>query len=833
MRYIVLIVALIYYSSSCFTQEIDSLKSELETAAGYKKLNLLNQLAGLLKTSEPDIAHNYALEAFDISQEKANTTAMAIALTNLGDINFLQSRFSDAYANFNEAHKCYIELNDSSGIANTLDKVANIYYKWSNYHQALEYYQRSLLIKEEINDTKGIAFSYNALGNIYFQLRNFVKAIELYSKSLEIDRKEENYLGISYTLNAIGNVYTENGEYNDALTNYKKSLEIARENNAMQGVTYSLQQIGTIYLKQGKYINAEMNFDKSLEISLHLNYKFGIARAHNLLGKLAFERGNLNKAKEHYTNSLNTGIETNFIEIILDNYKKLAELYSNEKKHEQAFIYFIKYTKLKDSVFNISTNTKIAEIQAKYDLKSKEKEIELLSRDKKLKALQLKRKNLLNFSLLIGLILILLIGLAIYSRARIKLKSAQALKKEVEERKRTETLLKASEERFDLAMQGANDGLWDWNIKSDEVYYSPRWKSMLGFENAEIKNDITEWNNRIHPDDFEQENKIRQSHLSDKSFLYEAEYRMKHKNGDYIWVRGRGIALFNGNKSPYRMVGTISDISQQKKYEAELVQHRINLKKLVRERTFDLEIAKKRAEVSDKLKTSFLQNISHEIRTPMNAIVGFSNLLKVPDLSKENKNEFIEKIETNCKTLIQLFDDIIFISKLQTEDIKINRAKTYLSCLFEDVYQLYQNVLDKEDQKELDIKLIKAEIPDRTCVFIDSELLKKVLTNLIDNAIKFTDKGGIEIGYSVDNDKLNCYIKDSGIGIPKDKKESIFELFRKIEDDMSRLYRGTGLGLTICKSIMKVMNGEIWLESEVGVGTTFHFSLSIKECGEI
>jgi len=251
----------------------------------------------------------------------------------------------------------------------------------------------------------------------------------------------------------------------------------------------------------------------------------------------------------------------------------------------------------------------------------------------------------------------------------------------------------------------------------------------------------------------------------------------------------------------------------------ELEDHRAHLEKLVEVRTKDLELALHKVEESDKLKTSFIANMSHEIRTPMNAIVGFSFLLKDRDPSKAERDEYINIINKNCESLLVLINDILDISKIEANQLDIIKAQFSVNETLEELEQFFKmNALGKVN---VDYKKLYPNI----YIENDSARFRQVMSNLLTNALKFTDEGTVEFGFEILDGYLKFYVADSGIGIDKSEFKTIFDQFRKIEDDRTRLYGGTGLGLAISKSLVECMGGRIWVESEKGRGATFYFTL--------
>ena len=236
-------------------------------------------------------------------------------------------------------------------------------------------------------------------------------------------------------------------------------------------------------------------------------------------------------------------------------------------------------------------------------------------------------------------------------------------------------------------------------------------------------------------------------------------------------------------------------------------------------------IAKSKAEEADQLKTAFLANMSHEVRTPMNAIIGFTDLLLNDKIKESERKEYLNLILQSGNMLVKIIDDIIDISKIESRQITICPVKFDISDFLSELHSVFREFIRKDEGKEIDL-ILNIDEDDDTVLVTDPHRLKQVFNNLLGNAQKFTSKGFIEFGFkSVDENHAYFYVKDTGIGIPSDKQHLIFDRFIQIEDCYTKEFGGTGLGLTITKNIITLMGGNIWVESESGNGTTFHFIL--------
>jgi len=279
-----------------------------------------------------------------------------------------------------------------------------------------------------------------------------------------------------------------------------------------------------------------------------------------------------------------------------------------------------------------------------------------------------------------------------------------------------------------------------------------------------------------------------------------------------------------------KSIKSIQDIENQKKElqdaheklsvlitELETANQKLN------ESNIELLKAKKKAEESDNLKSAFLANVSHEIRTPLNSIVGFSSLLNDPSLDNEIRNSYIGLIDSNTESLLVLIDEIMDLSKIEAQQLTLKMQDFSIDALMEELFAIFNH---GHKNQSVELRIIKTDPNKELFVFSDRVRVKQVFVNLLTNALKFTDSGFVEMGYSLlDNNEIAIYVKDTGIGIRKEHQEAIFHRFRKLNDNSGKIYRGTGLGLAITKKLVELLGGRIWIESESGKGSFFQFTL--------
>jgi PAS domain S-box-containing protein len=241
----------------------------------------------------------------------------------------------------------------------------------------------------------------------------------------------------------------------------------------------------------------------------------------------------------------------------------------------------------------------------------------------------------------------------------------------------------------------------------------------------------------------------------------------------------------------------------------------------------ELMRAKLAAEESDRLKSAFLANMSHEVRTPLNGILGLAQLLLKTDIDKTTHDDYVKMIVESGNSLLSLIEDIMDVSKIEAKQMKIKYKPFKINDLMDQLFSVFLAnplyVQKNEGKQRIELKCNKPV--ENLTLLSDPERLQQILINLIGNAIKFTQDGTVEFGYELKKDKILFYVKDSGIGIPKDKAEKIFERFIQVDSTLARKFSGSGLGLAISKGLIDLLDGEIWVESDLGKGSTFFFTV--------
>jgi hypothetical protein len=300
------------------------------------------------------------------------------------------------------------------------------------------------------------------------------------------------------------------------------------------------------------------------------------------------------------------------------------------------------------------------------------------------------------------------------------------------------------------------------------------------------------------------------------------EYEINTADGQRKWVWEQGRGVFDENGALQALEGFIMDISTQKQNQRilkqkneEIYQQNEEYKQINQE----LFIAKGKAEESDRLKSAFLANMSHEIRTPLNGLLGFAELLGKTEMTAEKRQQYIKIINASGQQLLSIINDLIDISRIETNQVVLQETDVVISRMVRNLYEFFKPMFVSRE-----IEFVLSELPE-IMAKMDEVKVNQILTNLLSNAIKFTHKGQIEIGYRKLSDNLEFFVKDTGIGISKADTQIIFDRFRQAENTDGLLTRGTGLGLAICKGYVELMGGKIKVDSVLGKGSEFSFTI--------
>ena len=377
---------------------------------------------------------------------------------------------------------------------------------------------------------------------------------------------------------------------------------------------------------------------------------------------------------------------------------------------------------------------------------------------------------------------------------------------DVTDQVKAEQRIRESEQRFAFAVEGAGDGVWDWQLKTGEMSFSAHYEPMLGYRPGELVERVESWKDSVHPDDLAQVQQKLTAYLEGRSDQYNVELRLRCKDGNYKWVLCRSTVVErDAQGEPVRMIGIHSNISERKDAEEALI------------------AAREEADRANRAKSEFLSNMSHELRTPMNAILGFGQLLEYDDSLGEETQENVSEILKAGQHLLELINEVLDLAKVESGRIDLSLEPVTIRPIVDECIGL---VTPLAEQRGI---ALSRESLSGAAVRADRTRLKQALLNLLSNAIKYNREGG-KVRLTVrpeDSDRLCIQVSDTGRGIPADKLAELFQPFSRLDAEGSDI-EGTGIGLTITRRIVEMMGGSVDVESEIGVGSTFYIELPLE-----
>ena len=388
-----------------------------------------------------------------------------------------------------------------------------------------------------------------------------------------------------------------------------------------------------------------------------------------------------------------------------------------------------------------------------------------------------------------------------------------AVENDITSRKRDEQALAESQQRLELALEAGQLGMWDTDLVTRSVFYSDGYGAMLGYGPGELEQSVEIFKRLLHPEDRETTLARTAAFTNGAVDRFESEFRLRHRDGTWRWIQSRGqIARRDGAGRTLRIVGTHQDITPTKQAEVALRE------------------AKEAAELAARAKSDFLAVMSHEIRTPMNGVIGMTSLLLGTPLTVEQQ-EYIETIRASGDALLTVINDILDFSKIEAGRMDLERLDFDLHATVEEALEL---VAEAAHQKGLEVHtLIGPGVPEG--VWGDPGRVRQILLNYLSNAVKFTPAGEVNVVLSrADTDlgpALRCEVSDTGIGLSPEQQSRIFAAFIQADNSTTRRFGGTGLGLVICRRLAALMGGSVGVESTLGAGSTFWFTMQLEASG--
>lgn len=378
-----------------------------------------------------------------------------------------------------------------------------------------------------------------------------------------------------------------------------------------------------------------------------------------------------------------------------------------------------------------------------------------------------------------------------------------------------EAALIESEKRWQFALEGPGDGVWDWNLPENRVQFSRQWKAMLGYSEDEVSPSPDEWVRRLHPDDRDRVLAEILTHVEQKTESYSSQHRIRRKDGSYIWVMTRGITIQrSADQSPTRVIGTQVDITSL--IEA---QQALDLAIL------QLEQKNSQLEESNASKDRLFSIIAHDLRGPLASFIALGQLFETAtDMDHDSYLAMLNDFNASAERIMDLLDNLLTWARCQRGHIQIQPESFSVSRTAQRNIELLGTFAH---QKGVTIK--NSLSPDLT-IHADLYMIDRVINNLLSNAVKFSQPGGcVEITADVDDDYVSISVSDTGVGMPDEILQGLFQIGSRVKQPGTAGEQGTGLGLMLCKEFVERNNGEILVSSRLGVGSTFTFQLPIKK----
>ncbi len=401
---------------------------------------------------------------------------------------------------------------------------------------------------------------------------------------------------------------------------------------------------------------------------------------------------------------------------------------------------------------------------------------------------------------------------------------------DITDQRRASVELEEVSRRFALAMESANVGIWDWDVKKDDLVWDDHTYGLYGVSRSQFKPSYRSWMGCIDPDDTNRVVRSIDGCLAGGENI-DLVLSVRKGDGGEAFVKCVGRAFFNESGEVARYIGIVSDVTSEHLAKKDLIEQKDEAETLAIRLADAVKQSKKAATEAyqaTRAKSAFLAMMSHEIRTPMNGVIGMASLLLETELD-EYQRDYLNTIRISGDTLLTLINDILDYSKIESGKLEIEMAPFSIRDCVEEAADL---LASKASEKGVEL-LCRIDLETPGEVVGDITRLRQVLVNLVGNAIKFTDVGEVEVHvHAPANRKVHFSVRDTGIGIPKDRMNRLFEVFSQVDSSTTRKYGGSGLGLSISKQLANLMGGEMWVESSVGRGSVFHFEIAFDGLAE-
>ncbi len=799
----------------------------------------LNRTIGtiLFHQKEYDRAIEYYQKALDLCNRLNDDKGMARNYYNLGIVYREQSKPYYSLENLLKALSGWKQVGDTEEVLSVYKDIILLYQSIEEYKVATGYAEEALKTARETGNKSEEASLYDILARISIATGNIFEVADYYDQSLKLYEESGDQLQVArITQNMAANLYMNDPE--KAMDLLRKSADIFEKITPENNTLYTIyNNIGNIYDAENQTDSAEYYKEKALKKAILSKNAFTVAGAYYSCGRFYLNNRQLGKAEKYFREARDLAASIGLASIQSNALSGLSSVNYQQGDYKAAIAYLQKYQSIKDSLAKEENKKNVLHLTMQYEFEKAEREkSEAVKMQLVQKEQAIHQQRIIVFVTSVALIFtVILLGLIFHSN-RLNRQANEKLETQHEEILRINNELQESHnelyqykdrleemvreqtaklQQSEIQLRTLSDNLPGGCIYRKSVfpdmaevvsYISNTAEEWLGLSADDIMSDINNLYRLIDPGDLEKKRLSERESIRTMS-SYSCEYRLK-KGDKEVWLLENTMPHPGKNQSIV-WDGIIVDITDRKNFESELIK------------------AKEQAEESDMLKSSFLANMSHEIRTPMNGIVGFLSFIEKGNLSTEKRQSYVRIIRSNVQQLLQLIEDIIDISKIDSHQLALHPAVFDLNTLMDELEIFFRDFILKKD-KNLELVLDKSRFVSPGMIEADPVRVRQILSNLIGNAVKFTRKGYIRFGYRLTDNcsELYFFVEDTGIGVPLSKQKYIFERFRQAHDEQTQAsYGGTGLGLAISKNLVEMMGGHIGVESQVDVGSTFYFTL--------
>ncbi len=792
-------VAINFYNDAIRIESLagnDSVIAVLETNIALSYMN----------ANKFELAFEHYSNALRIQESLGDKKSASLSNFYMGANQHSLSDFPSSLNFYNAALEYALKVNDLEFITDIYNNLGIVYFDLGSFEKALDLYMKSLKIAEELKDKQKTAYALNNIGIVYYDWGNKEKALEYYQKSMRMDEEIGDKEGIADSYNNIGIIYSDWDQNTLAINYYTKALEIYKEHNDIVGIGDAKQNIGESFAVLGRYDEALESLFESLEIGKEVGSSGGLSYIYQSIAVVYSIMGNYSLALDYNTKSYNIADSIGLTHMKMTNLELFYEIYEKKKEFVKAMNYFKEFKLLEDSIYNRDFHQKITELQVTHEIEREEQEREQLKQEYADKKVEIKTQKIY---LIIIFVLMLVFGILVYYDFKSKAKANEKLQEintelSGQKIKLSETLedLSKSESKYRILVENSLQAMLILQ-EGKIIFANPKMQELTQYSFEELSEQSRRWLKLlIHPDDYSRSMKNVRDALAGKNVSSIHEYKIIRKDGQERLMQTLG-SVVDYQKKPAMLVVAI-DITERKKAEQSLIESEQRLREV------------------NAMKDKFFSIIAHDLKNPFSSILGFSNLLNeaYENFSEKQRKTFIKNICDASENTYKLLQNLLEWSRTQTGKIEYQPENIDLETIVKDNIDILKSgFLNKKIT-------ISVDILSDTVVFADENMVKVVLRNLLSNALKFSFPGGnVDVFASLKEDEVVITVRDNGTGMEDENKNRLFRIDDQYKSLGTADETGSGLGLILCKEFVEKNGGSIWVESKVGEGSSFVFTL--------